>query len=196
MKLYHCPQTRSSRAVWMLEECGADYEMEIVKIMEGEKPAHFLKENPMGKVPALVDEGVVITESAAICAYLADKFPEKKLAPAIGDPKRGAYYRWLFFMAGVMEPAFIQKAMGWKAERQGMVGWGDFDRMLNTLKTEIPEEGWLVTDHFTAADLLVGGTLVFLSQSGLFEIWPAAEAYGARCTDRPAMKRAQEKDAG
>ncbi len=195
MKLYHCPKTRSARALWMLEECEADYEIEIVNVMEGDKPAEFLKINPMGKVPTLVDDGAAVTESTAICAYLADKYPEKKLAPEIRTPERGEYYRWMFFLGGVLEPAFIQKAMGWKAERQGMVGWGDFDRVYETLKAEIPAEGWLVGDHFTAADLLIGGTLAFMNQGGLFEMWPAAEAYTERCTGRPAAQRAMEKDA-
>lgn len=196
MKLYHCPNTRSARALWMLEECEADYEIEIVNVMEGDKPAEFLKINPMGKVPTLVDDGAVITESIAICAYLADKYPEKNLAPEIRTPERGKYYRWMFFLGAVLEPAFTQKALGWKAERQGMVGWGDFDRVYETLKAEIPAEGWLVGDHFTAADLLIGGTLAFMNQGGLLEMWPAAEAYTERCTNRPAAKRAMEKDAG
>jgi len=195
MKLYYGPKTRSTRALWMLEECGADYEVELIDIMSGKgASSEFLKVNPMGKAPVLEDEGVIIPDSLAICLHLADRFPDARLAPPFGSAERGRYYYWMVFHSAALEPAFIQKAMGWKAERQGMVGWGDPDRVQQALKDSIPEDGYLVGEGFTAADLLIAGTLAFLMPSGLFDTWPAAEAYIQRCTDRPARKKASELD--
>lgn len=194
MKLYYCPRTRAARALWMLEETELPYEIEFVNVMAHAQTPEFLKINPMGKVPALVDEGVVVTESVAVCAYLADKAPEKNLAPPVGSPLRGAYYRWLFFAAGVLEPAFIQKSLGWTHDRSAMVGWGTPELMIETLKAEIPADGWLVGDHFTAADLLIGGNLSFMARGGLVDLWPEAKAYAERITARPAGQRAMAKD--
>jgi glutathione S-transferase len=195
MKLYHRPQTRSARVLWMLEECGADYEIEIVDVTDQSSRKAYLAINPMGKVPALENDGVVITETAAICAWLADRFPDQRLAPPIGTKERAQYYRWLFFMAGALEPSVIQKALGWPTEHPGAVGWGDPDRVMSVLRKEIPAAGWLVGETFTAADLLIGGALSHMSQFGQAQLWPEAQAYADRCTDRPALLRARAKDA-
>lgn len=194
MKLYHWPQTRSGRVLWMLEECGADYEIVRIDLTSGGgKTPEFRKINPMGKLPVLEDRGAVVTESGAICAYLADLYPEKQLAPEVGDPLRGLYYRWLFISAGVMEPAFLQKGMGWETKNAGASSWGDPERVEAMLHQEIPADGWLVDDHFTAADLMIGGGLNYMMMFGLLDPWPAAEAYVARCKERPAFRRAEEK---
>lgn len=193
MKLYHFPQTRSSRIVWMLEECGADYELVRLDIASPEGKAEARRISPMGKLPILQDRWVTVTESGAICAYLADLWPEKQLAPPAGDPERGEYYRWLFIAAGVIEPAFLQKGMGWETKNTGASGWGDPDRVEAMLRETIPGAGWLVGDHFTAADLMVGGGLQYMVGFGLLEPWAEATAYIERCTSRPAYIRAMEK---
>ena len=196
MKLYYAPQTRSTRATWMLGECGADYDLEIINVRAGGGSApEFRKISPMGKTPVLVDDGAVMADSVALCLYLADKFPEAKLAPPIGDPRRGAYYHWMVFHGSSLEPAFIQKAVKWESDQTGMIGWGSPERVFDTLKAAIPADGYLLGDEFSAADLLIGGTLAFLKPSGLFELWPDAEAYIERCTTRPAAVKAQELDA-
>lgn len=196
MKLYHCPQSRSGRVMWMLEECHAEYEIVPVDLRGGEGASpEFRKINPMGKVPVLEDRGSIITESGAICAYLADLYPERALAPEIGDPLRGEYYRWLFISSGVIEPAFMQLGMGWETKNAGAAGWGDPQRVIDMLRGEIPEHGWLVGDSFTTADLMIGGGLYYMIAFEMLDPWPAAEAYVKRCTDRPARVRAEEKDA-
>jgi len=196
MKLYHWPNTRSGRIVWMLEECGANYEIERLDISGGGPANERLRKlNPMCKLPVLEDRTIVITESPAICAYLADLYPEKQLAPEVGDPLRGLYYRWMFLATGVIEPAFLQKGMGWETRNAGAAGWGDPARVFEMLKQEIPDDGWLVDDHFTAADLMIGGGLNYMMMFGMLDPWPAATTYVQRCLDRPAYQRALEKAA-
>ena len=130
MQLYWSPRTRSFSALWLMEETGQPYERVLTDISAGaQKKAEYLAINPMGKVPALTHGGEVVTEVAAICAYLADAFPDAGLAPPPGDKARGAYYRWLFFAAGPVEAAVSNRAMGWEAppERQRMMGYGNFE---------------------------------------------------------------------
>jgi len=195
MKLYYGPRTRSTRALWMLEEVGADCEIEVIDIMSGGGTSDaFRKLNPMGKAPVLVDEGQVIADSVAICAHLAEKYPEAGLAPKPGTPERGRYYHWLMFHGSTLEPAFIQKACGWESDKTGMIAWGDPDRTFAALKASLPAEGWLAGDRFSAADLLIGGTLAFLKPSGMVEMWPEADAFIARCTERPGFAKAQTRD--
>ncbi|RHW19428.1 glutathione S-transferase family protein [Sphingomonas gilva] len=195
LTLYTNPMSRGRIARWMLEEVEQPYETELVDWAN--KSDAFLAVNPMGKVPTLVHGGRVITECPAICAYLADVFPEAGLAPDPAD--RHAYYRWLFFAAGPLEQAVTSKAMGWEAsdpQKQGMLGFGNFDRTIDTLEQAVKDagEGWLAGDRFTACDLYVGAHLSWGTQFGTIPRRDAFMAFVERVTDRPAAKRASELD--
>jgi glutathione S-transferase len=160
------------------------------------KAPAYLAINPMGKVPAVVHRGTVITENAAICAYLADAFPEAGLAPPYGDPSRGPYYRWLFFAAGPFEAAVTNKALGVEAppERKGMLGYGSLDDVLTTLEKLLSGHDYVAGDSFTAADLYLGSHLGWGMQFGTVEKRPAFERYWERLAARPAAIRAREID--
>lgn len=133
MKLYWAPNTRSVSALWMLEELGVPYQRELVDIRAGAQNAPaFRAINPMGKVPVVADGQTIVSEQSAICAWLADRFPEKKLAPAIDDPMRGDYLRWLFFAGNCIEPAYMQKASGWSTTKS-QAGWGDYKLVVDVL---------------------------------------------------------------
>ena len=191
---YHNPQSRSQMVHWMLEEAGAPYKIAPIDFAKNEhKSPAFLKINPMGKLPTIVHRGTVVTETAAIIAYLADVFPEAKLAPAIDDPRRGAYYRWLFFGAGCFEPALLDMVMKRPpVERKSAVGWGSYEDVLSTLKTALATGPYLLGDLFSAADVYIGSEINFAMKFGgpglkgekLFE------DYVARLIARPAFKRA------
>ena len=189
---YHNPLSRARTAHWMLEEVGAPYEIKLLDFSKQEhKSPSFLAVNPMGKLPAIVHAGTVITESAAICAYLADAFPQARLAPRADEPARGAYYRWLFFAASCVEPAVIDRMLKRvPAERTSAVGYGTFDDTIKTLETALQTGPYLLGQEFTAADVYMAGQLNFgMLLAKTIEPRPAFEAYLARCTDRPAYKR-------
>ncbi|PKP91511.1 MAG: glutathione S-transferase [Alphaproteobacteria bacterium HGW-Alphaproteobacteria-16] len=194
--LYTNPMSRGRIARWMLEEVGADYETVVIDY--GPRSPEFLAVNPMGKVPTIVHDGVVVTECAAICAYLADAFPDAGLAPALD--RRAAYYRWMFFAAGPLEQAVTSRAMGWDAgddpQKQGMLGFGDFDRTVDALEGAVKAagDGWLAADHFTAADLYVGAHLSWGVQFGTLPKRDAFVAFVERVTSREAAVRASAKD--
>jgi glutathione S-transferase len=196
LTLYTNPRSRGRIARWMLEEVGEPYEVEILDYGTTMKSAGYLALNPMGKVPALTHGDAVVTEGAAICAYLADAFPEAGLAPMRGDIARAAYYRWLMFVAGPMEAAITNKAMGFivPPDRQGMVGYGSFEAVMDTLEAAVGDGSWLTGANFTAADLYVAAQLSFGLQFGSIDRRPAFEAYVGRATDRPAYKRANDLD--
>ncbi len=192
MKLYWSPNTRSQRALWMLEEAGLPYERVKLDLGAGEhkRPA-FLAVNPMGKVPALEDGAAKVAESAAICAYVADRATDSGLAPPIGDPDRGRFLHWLFFSAGCVEPAYMQKAMGWTVDRPSMAGWGTYEAVMDVLDAALATGPWLLGDRFTAADVMIGSDLHFGVRVFKFvESRPNFEAYIDRCTARPAFQRA------
>ena len=195
MKLYWAPKTRSFRALWLMEETGCPYERVLIDIRAGgQSDPEFRAVNPMGKVPALKDGAAMVAESAAICAYVADRIPDAVLAPAIGDPARGRYLHWLFFSAGCIEPAYMQKAMNWTTDPK-MAGWGDFDRVIGVLDEAVAKGPWVLGDRFSAADVILGsdlwyGTKVF----SLVPSRPSFEAYVARCMARPAFERARAID--
>jgi glutathione S-transferase len=195
LKLYTNPRSRGAIARWMLEETGVPYETEIVELGPAVKTPEYLAINPMGKVPALVHGDVVVTETAAICAYLADTFPDARLAPP--QNKRGAYYRWLFFAAGPLEAAVTAKALGLEApaDRAATVGYGTYARTLDTLERAIRANLYIAGDRFTAADVYVGAHVVWGLQFGNIEERPAFAEYRDRVSDRPAHKRAAELDA-
>ena len=151
MKLYWAPQTRSTRALWMLEEAGIAYERQLVDIQDPQRvnTAEFLDASPMGKVPALVDGGVRMSESAAICLYVADRYAMGTLAPAIDDPARGRFLYWLMYTPAVIEPSMSEKFHGVETNRHRS-GGGDFDLMIETLEKGIEGKQWILGDSFTA----------------------------------------------
>jgi glutathione S-transferase len=194
---YTNPMSRGRIVRWMLEEVGQPYRTEVLGYdAGGMKSPAYLAINPMGKVPAITHGATVVTECAAICAYLADAFPQAGLAPAPGDPARGAYYRWLFFAAGPVEAAVADKAMGWEAppERSRMFGYGTYGQMLDTLEKAVSGRRYLAGDRFSAADLYVGSQLNWGMTFGTIEKRPAFEAYVAPLRERPAHVRANQLD--
>jgi len=196
LTLYHASPSRSSVTLWMLEEVGQPYDIKLLKLSAGDnmKP-DYLAINPMGKVPALRHGETVITELAAICTYLADEFPDKKLNVPIGTPKRGVYLKWLFFGPGCLEPAVIDRAAPRKEEtRRAMLGYGDFDTTMNVLVKAVEEGPWLMGDQFTAADVVIGANIRW---GMIFKMIPERKEfveYAARIAARPAAQRAEAKD--
>ena len=196
LTLYHAAPSRSSIVLWMLEELGEPYEIKLIKLSAGDnmKP-DYLAINPMGKVPALDHRGTIITEVAAICTYLADAFPEKKLDIPVGTPRRGIYLKWLFFGPGCMEPAVIDRAAPRKEEaRRGMLGYGDFDTTMNVVAEAVEKGPWLMGEQFTAADVVIGSQIRW---GMMFKMLPERKEfadYSARIAARPAAQRAEIKD--
>ena len=194
---YTNPMSRGRIIRWMLEEVGQPYDTKVLRWETGDaKSPEYLAVNPMGKVPAIVHDGVVVTECAAICAYLADAFPQAGLAPPSGSKLRGPYYRWLFFGAGPIEQAVGVKALKVEPteDQRGMLGFGTIDDVFNTLEGALKDREYLVGDSFTAADLYVGAHLGWGMGFGTIEKRPVFEAYVARVDARPAAKRANEID--
>jgi glutathione S-transferase len=193
---YTNPMSRGRIVRWMLEEVGAPYRTEILDYASSLKAPAYLAINPMGKVPAIVHKGEVVTECAAICAYLADAFPQAGLAPPAGE--RGAYYRWMFFAAGPVEAASTNKSMGFEVSTEGqrMAGYGSLALVMDTLEAAVLKSDYIAGDRFTAADVYVGSQIGWGMQFGWLEKRPAFEAYWARISPRPAAKRAVEIDDG
>jgi glutathione S-transferase len=196
MKLYWAPRTRSLRALWVLEESGAPYERIRLNLSAGEqKSGEFRAINPMAKVPALTDGSLAVAESGAICAYVAEAFPQAGLAPPVGDPARGRYLQWLFFSPGCIEQAFLVKFTNAEV-RPEQAGFGDFDRMLGVLEAAVSPGPWLLGTQFTAADVMIGCDLHFgIDVFCLLPSRPALRAYIDRCLARPALERAKAIDA-
>lgn len=198
MKLYWSPQTRSTRAIWMLEEAGVAYELELVDIRSPDRrdAAEFLEASPMGKVPALVDGDARMAESAAICLYVGDRYSSGKLAPAPDDPARGKFLYWLMYTPAVVEPAMSEKFNGVEANRQRS-GWGDFELMIETLERGVEGREWVLGDTFTAADVMLGSSVVFMRMFDMLPESAALSGYADRCLARPAYQKAlQINDAG
>ncbi|MBJ7575246.1 glutathione S-transferase family protein [Luteimonas sp. MC1828] len=182
---------------WMLEELGVEYRTVVQEYGGSMKSAEYLAINPMGKVPALQHRGVVVTEAAAICAYLADAFPQAGLAPALDDPLRGTYLRWLFFAAGPVEAAVSARAMGLlaPAEKAGMVGYGSYEHTVDALEQAAASTSpWLLGERFSAADVYVGGQVDFGLGFKSIPERPAFTAWAERLRARPAYQRAQALD--
>ncbi len=194
LKLYWAPHTRSFTAVWMLEEIGQPYERELVDIRAGaqDTPA-YRAINPMGKVPVLQDGNTIIAEQSAICAWLAERFPEAGLAPDVGSRARGEYLRWLFFAGSCIEPAYMQKASGWTTTKS-QAGWGDYETVVDALDAALKKGPWILGEQFSAADVAIGSGVFFGLSFKLLETRPSFEAYNARITARPAFQRSQEID--
>ena len=193
---YTNPQSRGRIVRWMLEEVGQPYRTELLDYATTMKAPAYLAVNPMGKVPALRHGETVITEAAAICAYLADAFPDAGLAPTPGDRLRGPYYRWLFFAAGPVEAAASNHALGFAVPegRERMIGYGSYKDVMNALEAAVSQGDYLVGDRFTAADVYVGSHIGFGLQFGTFEKRAAFERYVARLGARAAFQRAQKID--
>jgi glutathione S-transferase len=193
---YTHPQSRGRIIRWMLEELGRPYRTEILHYGSTLKGAEYLAINPMGKVPAIRHGETVVTEAAAICAYLADAFPEAGLAPPLGSALRGSYFRWLFFAAGVLEPATVTKKLGFEIapEHKRMAGWGCFEDAVDTLEGAVQGRDYLVGDRFTAADVYVGAHIGWGLQMGALERRPAFVAYAEKMQARSASQRAAAID--
>jgi glutathione S-transferase len=194
--LYASPISRGRVVHWMLEEAGAPYRYEFVNLeTRAHKEPAYLAVNPMGKVPAIVHRGVVVTECGAICAYLADAFPAARLAPPADSPQRGAYYRWLFFGACCVEPAVIDRMLERPAvSRPGALSYGCLEDTVATLERALAPGPFLLGPHFSAADVYVGSQIGFGLMVKALEPRPVFQAYLARVQQRPAYQRFMEKN--
>lgn len=196
----HAPQSRSSRFVWLLEELGAPYRIEIVSIRrrEGagkEEGAEYRKIHPHGKVPAIVHEGVTVFESAAIALYLSELFPEAGLGFPVGDPKRGPYLTWLAYYTGVMEPAFVCKALGFETTNS-TTGWAPTEEILDHVTEALASGPYLLGERFSAADILYGSTFALFQGSPLLPKSDVISSYVDRLVSRPAYACAAARDVG
>jgi glutathione S-transferase len=195
MKLYWYPKTRALRGVWMLEELGVPHERVLIDIRDANAKADpaFRAVSPMGKVPALEDGPTRLWDSGAICAYLADQYPQAGLAPPIGHPDRGRYLQWLMFTNAAIEPAMAEKFSGAPASTSAH-GWGSYELMLDVLRGGIAQGPWILGANFSAADVLLGTACRFLQQFKILGDEPLLSAYTERCTARPALQRALALD--
>ena len=195
---YTHPMSRGRIIRWMLEEVGQPYRTEVLDYATTMKAAEYLSINPMGKVPAIRHGDTVVTECAAICAYLADVFPEANLAPPPGDRARGPYYRWLFYGAGPVEAAALNKTLGVAVpddpRQRGMVGYGSMQAVLGMLEHAVETDAYLTGPNFSAADLYLGAHLAWGMAFGTLEKRPAFERFVGKIINRPAAIRAREID--
>jgi len=197
MKLYWSPRSRSFTTLWLLEEAGRPYERVLTDISAGaQKTPEYLAINPMGKVPALADGDVTIAESAAICAYVAERYPQANLAPPLGDPRRGKYLQWLFFGPSCIEPALIQIFTKLDVPTS-TAAWGSATQVFDVLDAALERGPWLLGDSFSAADIVIGSGLNFaIRQFKMVPTRPSFDRYIARCVARPAFQRAETIAAG
>ena len=192
---FHSPQSRSVGTLILLEELGAEYELHQLNFKKGEqRQAEYLAVNPMGKVPAIVHRGALITEQGAVFTYLADLHPEAGITPAIGDALRGPYLRWLFYYGSSFEPALIDRSMKREPAPTSTSPYGDYDTMLKILFDQLEKGPFLLGDRFTAADVLWGTALRWTTMFKLVPETPVVKAYIERVTSRPAAQRAAKKD--
>lgn len=192
---FHAPHSRSSATRAMLEELGAPYDMVALNLAAGEqRTPDYLAINPMGKVPAIRDEGVLITEQPAILMHLADLYPERNLAPPPGDPLRGAWLRWMVFYGSCFEPAMMDFSRKREPVPPMQCGYGDYDRVMRVVAAQLERGPWLLGERFSAADVLWGGALNFGLMMKLVPDWPVFREYAARVQARPAIRRARELD--
>lgn len=192
--LYHHPFTRAATSLWMLEEVGVPYSIHYIDIMKGgHKAPEMIALNPMGKLPIIVDDDVVVTESAAIGLYLADRYALGRLAPLPDDPTRGSYLRWSLFAPSVVEPGSLAKAAGWDY-KPGQAGWGTHDAMLDAMESALRKGDFILGDRFSMADVIFGGTLRFMLRFGMIEARPTFTEYAERIGARPACLAAESKN--
>ncbi|MHB1668521.1 MAG: glutathione S-transferase family protein [Thiomonas sp.] len=196
LTFYTNPMSRGRIVRWMLEELGVPYDTVLLDYGTTMKAPEYLAINPMGKVPAIRHGGTVVTEVAAICAYLADAFPQAGLAPAPASRQRGPYYRWLFFAAGPVEAAASNKALGFVVPpgRERMMGYGSYADVMGVLESAVSQGDYLLGEQFSTADLVLGSHLGFGMQFGTIDKRPAFERYWARLSTRAAALRARQID--
>lgn len=195
LTLYHAAPSRSSTVLWMLEELGQPFDLVLLDLKKGEQrePA-YLAVNPMGKVPAVKHGDTIITESAAICTYLADEFPSAKLAPAIGGSARGTYLRWMFFHGSAFEPAVIDHALKREPGNPQMLPYGDYNSTMDVLAGALAKGPYLLGDTFTAADVQMGSSLRWTMKFGIVPQRPEFVRYVELLSQRPALVRAMARD--
>jgi glutathione S-transferase len=193
---YHSPNTRSTGTLILLDELGADYDMRVLNMKAGEqRQPGYLGVNPLGKVPAIVHDGALVTEQGAVYLYLADLFPEAGITPAIGDALRGPYVRWLVYYGSSFEPAVVDRALKREPGPPSTVPYGDFDSMWSTVVAQVKKGPYLFGDRFTAADVLWGTALSWITRFKLVPEVPEVLAYVERMTARPSFQRATALDA-
>jgi glutathione S-transferase len=194
--LYHAPQSRSSAALTLLEELGAPYELQILNLKAGEqRQSAYLAVNPLGKVPAIRHRGVLVTEQVAIFLYLGDAFGKDGLVPAVGDPLRGPYLRWMVYYAACYEPGLVDRAMKREPAPPSMSPYGDFDTMLANVADRFDASPYLLGDDFSAADVLWGLALQWGTMFKIVPENPKIASYVARVTARPSVAKVAERDA-
>jgi glutathione S-transferase len=196
LTLYHAAPSRSSIVRWMLEEIGEPYDVHLLDLQAGDnRQPGYLAVNAMGKVPALKHGDAVITEAAAICLYLADAFPRAGLTVPVGDPRRGAFLKWLFFSPGCLEPAVTDRAFK-RAEQppRAALGYGDFETTMDVVARAVQPGPYLLGETFTAADVVIGSTLRWATMFKLIPERPEFTAYVGRIGARPAAQRARDLD--
>ncbi|WP_286828624.1 MULTISPECIES: glutathione S-transferase family protein [Kordiimonas] len=189
--LFWCPNTRAIRSLWLLEEMGCDFSTELVDIRDAEAPRSdaFRRASPMGKVPAILDGDVALSDSTAIALYLLERFPNSALDVTEGGQARADFLYWMQFMGSVMEPAMAEKFSSMEAKKY-VHAWGDFDTMISLLEGRLEGREWIMGDQFTAADVLIGATCYFLRLFGSMPESELLHAYTDRCMARPAFARA------
>ena len=197
IQLYWSPRSRSFSGIWLLEETGLPYERVLTDITTGaQKAPEFLAINPMGKVPALKDGEATLGEAAAICLYIADRYPQTKLAPDVTDPLRAKYLQWLFFSPSCIEPALMQLFAKFEIP-PSTAAWGSASQVFDALDGALQKGPWILGDKFSAADIMIGSGLNFAVR--IFKMVPprpSFDAYIDRCTARPAFQRAEKIAAG
>lgn len=193
--LYHHPFSRAATVVWMLEEVGVPYQLAFVDLMTGaHKDPGFLAKNPMGKLPTLDDDGTVVTETAAIGLYLADRYAAGRLAPALDEPARAVYLRWSLFAPSVIEPAAMAKLAGWEV-KASQAGWGTYDAMVDSVEAAIGDGPYLLGERFTMADVIFGGTVRYMLRFKMIDPRPRVVDYVERLGARPTLQAADAKNA-
>jgi glutathione S-transferase len=194
--LFHATQSRSAGALILLEELGADYELHVLNLKAGEQrePA-YLAINPMGKVPAIMHDGALVSEQVAVFLYLADLYPDAGLTPAIGDPLRGPFLRWMVFYASCFEPALVDRMLKTTPTPASTSPYGDYDTMLKVLTDQLEKGPYILGEKFTVADVLWGAALTWSTMFKLVPDLPVITAYINRVNARPAVARARAKDA-
>lgn len=196
LTVYVAPQTRAMSVLVLLKELGVtDFELKVLNFKkEEQRSAAYLAVNPMGKVPAIVHRGVLVTEQPAVLMYLADTFPAAKLAPALNDPKRGEYLRWMFFYGSCFEPAFVDRALQREPGERAMSPYGAFDNVLNTIEQQLAKHQFLLGDTLSAADVLWGIALWWTTMYKLVPTSPVIEAYVAKILALPSVQAVREHD--
>jgi glutathione S-transferase len=193
---FHAPNSRSTGTLILLDELGAEYDLHLLNLKTGQQRLpEYLSINPMGKVPAIRHGDELVTEQAAVYMYLAELYPEAALAPAIGDPLRGPYLRWMVYYGSSFEPALVDRALKREPAPQAMSPYGDFDTVYNTLAAQLEKGPYLLGERFTAADVLWGAALAWTTSFGLLTPPPAMKDYIERINARPAFVRMRARDA-